>query len=366
MESVLDFLKNAEQELTVKLKEMVEQSKQVHIEEAYKGIESMYDIPSLEGVKYDRCVMIPGPQGSFYCAPFKLPHGEYVIYKKEQHHRFNNQTDYNYCVAITNYGRILHTLPVWPSPFGGMTYFSPISDTTVANATHGQPPSGHAHITVCDPLPYKLPKFAFETAGLYNIQAGPSDPYAMTKFSDEYRNLHSVTKSIQEYCKEYYTLIGKWQPYINKNIEVDFDAMRQEFETQKKDIKLLESQVENLVSVNNTLESELESIKESYTTLQKEQADYKELLKFKEMIIKHLDNNLDEHRTKDGKLLSTEDIDHLLSYHHIIVDYEWKNACDALDEMEEFKKYQEMQKKFGKLGTSTTIKNTSIGIKKGR
>lgn len=363
METVLQFTKNIEETLNLQLKNIVETMKQTHLEEAYKGVEEMYDIPPVEGVKYDRCVMIPGPQNSFYCAPFKLPHDEYVIFKKEQHHRFNNQ-DCNCCVAITNYGRILHTFPVWPSQFGGMTHFSPVSDTTVANATHGQVPSGHAPITICEPLPYKLPKFAFLMRGLYGVQPGCDDPYNFSKFSDDHRKLDLVTKTVQEYCKEFYMLIGKWQPYIEKNINIDFDKLRENFETQKKNTTQLEIEVKTLLNENNNLKEELDNVKSLYAKLKEDQKDYAELVEWKTTLITHLDDHLDYGcpRKKDGTYLTPNEIGKKLQYYSTIPNNEWEEACEAMDQVKEFKQYQEMQKKFGQFGT--TIQNTAIAVKK--
>lgn len=361
METVLQFTKTIEETLTLQLKHIVETMKQTHLEEAYKGVEEMYDIKPLEGVKYDRCVMIPGIQCAFYCAPVKLPADEYVICNKIQDCTINNKTCWH-CLAITNYGRILHTLPIGQSEFGGYTYFHPISDTTVGNSTHGQPAYIHIPITVCEPLPYKLPKILFMMAGLLNIQPGPSDPNVFK--TDESKKVHSYTSTIQEYCKEYYMLIGKWQPFINKHIEVDFDTLRQQTETQQRDIKLLESQVENLISVNNTLEQELQAVKEMYSILKDEQKDYTELLEWKKILITHLDDNLDYGcpRKKDGTYLTPNEISKVLQNYSTIPNHEWVEACNALDQVEEFKQYQEMQKKFGQFGT--TIQNTAIAVKK--
>jgi hypothetical protein len=366
MESVLHFLKNAEQELIRNIKDSIERSKEVYIEEAYKGIHSMYEIPPIEGVNYECCVMIPGPGDSFYCAPFKLPHDEYIIFYTAGIHNIYNQNNWSFAVAVTNYGRILKTLPVWPSGFGGNTYFKPISDTTVAQATHGQPASNHIPITLCEPLPYKIPKLAFMIGSIFNIKAAPSDPHNAYRFLDEHRKLDPISQTIQEHSKEYYTLIGKWQNYIRPGISLETDSIREQLEEKKKETKILLARVAELESTLSVTKQQLETTTQAYNALQEEQKDYKELLKYKEILIDHLEDNLDEGcpRNKDNSIYSPDKLKETLSFCRTVQDFEWEEACKAKEEMEEFQKYQEMQKKYGKFGT--TIKNTTIGIKKSR
>ncbi len=350
MENAINLVKEIEVNLTKHMTGLVQKLKNDFTEEAYKGIETMYDIKPLEGVKYDKCVMIPYTGNYYHYAPYRLPENEYVISVSKMCINRTDQygSDTICCSALTNYGRILDTTPVYCSRDGYAS--SKLFDDNHIGEYHNK-----KQIKVCEPLAYKIPKVAFD------LGCGQSIPVQVNADENSYKEQF---ERIQQINKEFYNYIGKWQSFMKDNITVNVDEIRATNESQKKNITIMESQIENLIETNKRLEEELDKVKKDFEEYKEEQKDYKELVKWKELFIGVLNRNIDIHRNKDKSLKTVDEINNILEYHIIIPESDWDEACEAMDEMEEFKKFQEMQKKYGNLGVNVTNKNKNISIGK--
>jgi len=346
MEPIISYLEGAEKKLMTEMSELFNKMREQRNSSALQGIEDMYSSKPLENVLYDPCVRIPGYSG-YYCSQYKLPKDEYVIMIKTTQ---SVTTQYqpamvSSCIALTNYGRWFLTLPISENRvFGGHDYHSPVNDTHIHRATHGQPPNTILPIIKLEPLPYKIPDFIHKAI----IQGGMTCPtYCTSKGTD----------MIQELNKEFYLFAGKWKPHMTECATLDVDTMRQTIIDNEHCIEELKGKEERIEQQNKNLQAELKQLKKEKATLEKEKAKLLPLEKYKDALLEFMDEHYtrNEHNERwlahvehddNDKPIDTDIIRYFSDWHtnKVFMDeWEYDNVIASKEELNEYRIYKKVK-----------------------
>jgi hypothetical protein len=154
MESVVNYLEDTEKKLMMEMTELFNKMREQRNTTSLEGIEDMYIIQPLEGVIYEPCVSISGPEGRSNYAHVKLPKDEYVIHSFRHNYAISSHPQHGnwyYCIVLTNYGRLINTIPIVSSrgPF----------DSNIADGR----PTDLTKIEILNILPYKFPTWFYNT-----------------------------------------------------------------------------------------------------------------------------------------------------------------------------------------------------------
>uniref|UniRef100_A0A6C0L7B9 Uncharacterized protein n=1 Tax=viral metagenome TaxID=1070528 RepID=A0A6C0L7B9_9ZZZZ len=357
MESVVNYLEDAEKKLRQEMSALFSKMKEQRDTMSLEGIEDMYTYTPVEGVLYEPCVRIPG-QGGYYCSEYKLPKDEYVIIIKTSMSGSTQQYQavvYS-CIALTNYGRLFLTHPIFENrAFGGYSYHSPANDTHIHCATHGQSPSQILPIIKLEPLPYKMPEFFIRT---YRFGMGMPDPayctYSRRIPESVEKSILKATASLQELNKEFYLFAGKWKPHMTEHATLDVDTMRQTIIDNAHSIEEIKVNEESLAQQNKILQAELKELKEQNVNLEKEKARLLPLEKYKDAVIDFMDNHYDgderwlsnvEH-DDDDKPIDTDIIKYYSDWHTnkvFMEEWEYDDVMESKEELNEYRIYKRVK-----------------------
>jgi len=302
MESVVNYLEDAEKKLAKEMANLFSKMREQRDSMALKGIEDMYSYKPVDGVIYEPCVRIPGTSG-YYCSEYKLPKDEYVIFTRQTSHQQQFGQSWGpqryICIAVTNYGRCFITQENYKNEFGGYTGYVPANDDTIHVASHGQVPSGTKPIIKLEPLSYKIPS-NFWNVLLLGLKLGAVDGAALFGYHSHdgvpvgtLKTLSDTTASLQELNKEFYLFAGKWQPHMTERATLDVDNMRQTIIENADSIQDLSGKNKDLDEENKTLQAELQELKEQNATLEKEKAKLLPLEKYKEAVLEFMNEHCD-------------------------------------------------------------------------
>lgn len=378
MESVVNYLEDTEKKLAKEMADLFSKMREQRESMALNGIEDMYSSKPLEDVLYEPCVRIPGPripgQGGYYCSQYKLPKDEYVIIIKTSLSGNTQQYPGSVfsCIALTNYGRIFLTQPIFENrSFGGWSYHSPANNTHIHCATHGQSPSQILPIIKLEPLPYKMPEFFIR---IYRFDMGMPDPAYCTQSrripESVEKSILKATSSLQELNKEFYLFAGKWKPHMTEHATLDVDRMRQTIIDNTHSIEELKEKEESLTQQNKILQAELNQLKEEKAALEKEKTKLLPLEKYKEAVIEFMDEHYDGSKPYDhDNTLDTDIIKYFSDWHYNKVFMEEWVYDDVMDSKEELNEYRIYKKVKGEM-VSSGMDNSSVArnvrsIKKG-
>jgi len=373
MESVVNYLEDTEKKLAKEMAELFSKMREQRDNMALNGIEDMYSSKPIEGVIYEPCVRISG-YGGYFCSQYKLPKDEYVILTKTSlsGNTQQYQAGVSSCIALTNYGRLFLTQPIFENrSFGGNSYHSPANDTHIHMANHGQSPSKILPIIKLDPLPYKMPEFFIKT---YRFGMGMPDPAYCTysrRIPESVENsISKANNSIQELNKEFYLFAGKWQPHMTDHATLDVDTMRQTIIENTDSIQDLSEKNRELEEQNKKLQAELQGLKEQKTSLEKENVRLLPLEKYKEAVLDFMDyHNIGYDYDVPDEILDTDIIKYYSDWHtnKVFMD-EWVYN-DVINSKEELNEYRIYKKVKGEM-VSNGMDNSSVArnvrsIKKG-
>ena len=156
MESVVNYLEDAEKKLRQEMSALFSKMREQRDTMSLEGIEDMYTHTPVAGVLYEPCLRIPltlSNLGTRYNSAYvRLPKDEFVIDIFRHHYSINNHPshiDCYYCFALTNYGRFINTMPVTTSRGPFDSSFSDSSPTTLTI------------IENLKILPYKMPSWYY-------------------------------------------------------------------------------------------------------------------------------------------------------------------------------------------------------------
>jgi hypothetical protein len=373
MESIVNYLEDTEKKLAKEMAELFSKMREQRETMALNGIEDMYSSKPIEGVIYEPCVRISG-YGGYFCSQYKLPKDEYVILTKTSlsGNTQQYQAGVSSCIALTNYGRLFLTQPIFENrSFGGNSYHSPANDTHIHMANHGQSPSQILPIIKLDPLPYKMPEFFIKT---YRFGMGMPDPAYCTyshRIPESVENsISKANNSIQELNKEFYLFAGKWQPHMTDHATLDVDTMRQTIIENTDSIQDLSEKNRELEEQNKKLQAELQGLKEQKTSLEKENVRLLPLEKYKEAVLDFMDyHNIGYDYDVPDEILDTDIIKYYSDWHtnKVFMD-EWVYN-DVINSKEELNEYRIYKKVKGEM-VSNGMDNSSVArnvrsIKKG-
>jgi len=278
MESVVNYLEDAEKKLAKEMGELFSKMREQRDTMSLTGIEDMYNIEPVEGVLYDPCVRIPcaGLEGITYAYAYvKVPKDEIIIDIFRHEYAINNHPYYEnriYFFALTNYGRLIITNPVghYRGPFEGRPPYnnSPTSLTIINNL---------------ELLPYKLPSWFYKIfkklyGGLSGLLGGggytSSNSHSVFPSYETLNKLAlDTTVSLQELNKEFYLFAGKWKPQMIKYATLDVDTMCQTIIENSTSIQELTEKNKALEQQNTRLQAELKELKQQKAKLEKKNKD---------------------------------------------------------------------------------------------
>ena len=375
MESVVNYLEDTEKKLAKEMADLFSKMREQRESIALNGIEDMYRLLPVEGVLYEPCVRIPlslPNLGTRYNSAYvKLPKDEFVIDIFRHHYTINNHpsyADWYYCFALTNYGRLINTMPITSSrgPFD-----SSLSDNSPTKLTI---------IENLEILPYKMP------SQYYNVFKKLHDKLSLFLGGGGYTtsNSHSscpshtdlnkialdTTTSIQELNKEFYLFAGKWQPHMTKHATLDVDKMRQTIIENTYSIQDLSGKNRELEEQNKRLQAELQELKEQKASLEKEKAKLLPLEKYKDAVIDFMDNHYHGDKPYDhDDTLDTDIIKYYSDWHTNKVFMDKWVYNDVINSKEELNEYRIYKKVKGEM-VSNGMDNSNVArnvrsIKKG-
>jgi hypothetical protein len=357
MESIINYIEDTEKKLMKEMAELFSKMKEQRDTMSLKGIEDMYTCKPLEGVIYEPCLSISGPEGRSNYAHVKLPNDEYVIDSFRHHYVVTNHPHHGngyYCIVLTNYGRLINTIPITSSrgPF----------DSNIVDGS----PTTLTKIETLNILPYKFPSLFYNTFTKLNksLRTFMGGGYTCSNTHNAYPSGESLNKlafdttiSLQEVMKEFYLFAGKWKPHMTERATIDVDTMRQTIIDNAHCIKELKGKEEILEQQNKNLQAELKELKEQKASLVKEKARLLPLEKYKEAVIDYMnkyyhdnwlsaDIEYEDEDDDDGNEITVDSsIINLFKASHsnkVFMD-EWlfndvKNSKEELDEYRIYKK----------------------------
>jgi len=350
MESIVNYLEDTEKKLAKEVAEIFNKMREQRNSSALQGIEDMYNSQPIEGVLYDPCVRIPA-YGGYYCSQYQLPKDEYVIMIKtaQSGNTQYYQASVSSCIALTNYGRLFLTQPIFENrAFGGYSYHSPANDSHIHCATHGQSPSGILPIIKLDPFPYKMPAFFIKTYRFGMVMADPAYCTQSRRIPESVeKSISDTTASLQELNKEFYLFAGKWQPHITEHATLDIDKMRQTIIENTDSIQDLSGKNKDLEDQNKKLQAELQELKGQTAALEKEKARLLPLEKYKDAVIDFMDNhyNGDEPYDHDDAL-DTDIIKYFSDWHTnkaFMDEWVYEDVINSKEELNEYRIYKKVK-----------------------
>jgi hypothetical protein len=336
MESVVNYLEDAEKKLAREMADLFSKMREQRESMALQGIDDMYSSKPLDGVLYEPCVRIPmslGPRpGHYYWNDFALPKNEYVIYKHETtYQRQRGQTwdppTYN-CNALTNYGRCFVTNQVSERrDFPTNSFLEYIGTYS---------PDANRSVKKLEPLPYKIPTSILTAL---KIGMGISNSDGNIKFPSD------TTASLQELNKEFYLFAGKWQPHMTQHATLDVDNMRQTIIKNADSIQDLSGKNKDLEEKNKTLQAELQQLKEQKAALEKEKTKLLPLEKYKESVLEFMNEHYDGTNHKPTNTDST--IIELFKKFHInkvfMDECVYNDLIESKEELDEYRIYKKVK-----------------------
>lgn len=347
MESVVNYLEDAEKKLTKEMSELFSKMRNQRDTMSLTGIEDMYSSKPLEGVLYEPCVRIPltlGPQtGHYYWNDFTLPKDEYVIFIKEsreQHPRGQCWDPAIYkCIVLTNYGRYFTTKEVQEVRDFPSNSFMQYSGSYSPNST--------IPIIKLDPLLYKLPTHLFKTF-LLAFKIGNN------------QTVSDTTILLQELNKEFYLFAGKWKPHMTEHATLDIDLMRQTISENKRSIEELKNNEERLEKQNKRFQTELNELKNQKAALEKEKAKLLPLGEYKDAVIDFMENHYNGDGTYNHSYtLDTDIIKAFSNWHSNKVFMDESVYNDVMNSKEELNEYRIYKKVKGEM-VSSGLDNSSV------
>jgi len=364
MEPVSNYLEDTEKKLVKEMSELFSKMREQREVVALKGIEDMYSLKPLEGVLYEPCVRIPLTLSNlgirYNSAYVRLPKGEVVIDIFRHHYSINNAPSYAesyYCIALTNYGRLINTMPVMLSrgPFdSSLNDNSPTTLTTVENL---------------EILPYKMPSWYYNVFKklhdkLHLFLGGGYTTSNSHSACPSQENLNKIaldtTTSLQELNKEFYLFAGKWQPHMTEHATLDIDKMRQTIIENSNSIQDLSGKNRELEEQNKKLQAELQQLKEQKTSLEKENARLLPLEKYKDAVLEFMEeHDTDYVNDVPDNILDTDIIRHFSDWHtNKVFMNEW-DYDDVIASKEELNEYRIYKKVKGEM-VSNGMDNSSV------
>jgi len=364
MEPVSNYLEDTEKKLVKEMSELFSKMREQREVVALKGIEDMYSLKPLEGVLYEPCVRIPLTLSNlgirYNSAYVRLPKGEVVIDIFRHHYSINNAPSYAesyYCIALTNYGRLINTMPVMLSrgPFdSSLNDNSPTTLTTVENL---------------EILPYKMPSWYYNVFKklhdkLHLFLGGGYTTSNSHSACPSQENLNKIaldtTTSLQELNKEFYLFAGKWQPHMTEHATLDIDKMRQTIIENSNSIQDLSGKNREIEEQNKKLQAELQQLKEQKTSLEKENARLLPLEKYKDAVLEFMEeHDTDYDNDVPDNILDTDIIRHFSDWHtNKVFMNEW-DYDDVIASKEELNEYRIYKKVKGEM-VSNGMDNSSV------
>lgn len=329
MESVVNYLEDAEKKLAKELSELFSKMREQRDSIALKGIEDMYSSTPLEGVLYEPCVRIPmslGPRpGHYYWNDLALPKDEFVIYKHETTYQHQRDPPNYKCIALTSHGRWFNLNLV--SEFRDF----PTNSFLEYRGTYS--PDANRPVKKLEPLLYKIP-----TSILKALKTG----MAICNSGGDIKILSDTTTSLQELNKEFYLFAGKWKPHMTEHATLDIDKMRQTIIENADSIQDLSGKNKDLDMKNKTLQAELKELKEQKATLEKEKAKLLPLEKYKEAVLEFMN----EHCAGNNYNTDPTIIELFKNFHanKVFMD-EWvyNDVMESKEELNEYRIYKKVK-----------------------
>jgi len=360
MESVVNYLEDTEKKLMMEMAELFNKMREQRNNTSLEGIEDMYTIQPLEGVIYEPCLSISGPEGRSNYAHVKLPKDEYVIHTFRHHYAISSHPQHGngyYCIVLTNYGRLINTIPITSSrgPF----------DSNIVDGS----PTDLTKIEILNILPYKFPTWFYNTFTKLNksLLTFMGGGYTCSNSQSVYPSGESLNKlafdttiSLQEVLKEFYLFAGKWKPHMTAHATLDLDTMRQTIIENTHCIEEFKGKEERLEEENKKLQAELKQLKKNNAALEKEKAKLLPLEKYKEAVIDYMDNHYIGKEPYDHDDTLDSDIIKIFSNWHsnkVFMD-EW-DYDDVMESKEELNEYRIYKKVKGEM-VSSGMDNSSV------
>ena len=296
MDTVVNYLEDTEKKLVKEMAELFSKMRGQRDTMSLQGIEDMYSYEPVEGVLYEPCLSISGPEGRRNYAHVKLPKDEYVIDSfKHRYDVLNHPSSENkyYCIVLTNYGRLINTIPI---TFSRGAFSSNIGDGTPTTLTK---------IETLNILPYKFPLWFYNTftklnKSLCSFMGGEYTSSNSSCICPSEESLNKLafdtTISLQELSKEFHVFAGKWKPHMTEHATLDVDTMRQTIIDNAHCIEELKGKEVSLEEQNKSLQAELKQLKDEKTFLEKEKVILLPLQKYKEAVIDYMNNHYDANK----------------------------------------------------------------------
>jgi hypothetical protein len=347
MELIVNYLEDTEKKLVKEMAELFSKMREQQNNNSLEGIEDMYTIHPLEGVLYEPCLSISGPEGKSNYAHVKLPKDEYVIDSFRHHYVVSNHPHNGngyYCIVLTNYGRLINTIPITSSrgPF----------DSNIADGR----PTDLTKIEILNILPYKFPTWFYNTFTKLNksLRTFIGGGYTCSNSHSAYPSGESLNKlafdttiSLQEVLKEFYLFAGKWKPHMTELATLDVDTMRQTIIDNAHCIEELKGKEERIEQQNKNLQAELKQLKEEKAALEKEKARLLPLEKYKDAVLEFMEeHDTDYDNDVPDNILDIDIIKHFSDWHtnKVFMDeWEYDNVMESKEELNEYRIYKKVK-----------------------
>jgi len=353
MESVVNFLEDAEKKLAKEMAELFSKMREQRDTLSLEGIEDMYTYTPVAGVLYEPCLRIPMSLGSrpghYYWNDFALPKDEYVIYKHEttyQQQRGQSWDAPTYkCIVLTTHGRCFLTNQISEGrDFATNSFIQYIGTYS---------PDTNRSILKLEPLPYKIPASILRA---FKIGMGISGIPITSLHCPNTRGgvnegvikaLSDTTITLQELNKEFYLFAGKWKPHMTEHATLDVDKMRQTIIDNTDYIQELSGKNRELEEQNKKLQAQLQELNEQKGSLEKERAKLLPLKKYKDAVIDFMDNHYDGDEPYDNDdTLDTDIIKYFSQWHtnKVCMD-EWvyDDVINSKEELNEYRIYKKIK-----------------------
>jgi hypothetical protein len=373
MEPIVNYMEDVEKKLAKELAELFSNMREQRDIMSLHGIEDMYTIQPLGGVSYEPCLSISGPEGRSNYAHIKLPKDEYVIDSFRHHYAISNHPHHGngyYCIVLTNYGRLINTIPITSSrgPF----------DSNIVDGS----PTYLTKIEILNILPYKFPTWFYNTFTKLNksLHTFMGGGYTCSNSHSAYPSGESLNKlafdttiSLQEILKEFYLFAGKWKPHMTERATLDVDTMRQTIIDNAHCIEELKGKEEMLEQQNKSLQAELKQLKEEKANLEKEKARLLPLEKYKYAVIDYMNTHYNANKkwlSQDIEYENLDDVGNEIPIDSSIIDFfkafhlnkvfmdrwEYDDVIESKEELNEYRIYKKVK---GEM-VSSGLDNSSI------
>jgi hypothetical protein len=360
MDTVVNYLEDTEKKLMMEMAELFNKMREQRNNTSLEGIEDMYIIQPLEGVIYEPCLSISGPEGKSNYAYVKLPKDEYVIHSFRHHYVVSNHPHNGnayYCIILTNYGRLINTIPITSSrgPF----------DSNIADGS----PTTLTKIETLKILPYKFPSWFYNTfiklnKSLLTFMGGGytcSNSHSVYPSGESLNKLaFDTTISLQEIAKEFYLFAGKWKPHMTAHATLDVDTMRQTIIDNTHCIEELKGKEKMLEEENKRLQAELKQLKEQKATLEKEKAKLMPLEKYKDAVLEFMEEHYTNEEVWDHDDTLDSSIIKIFSNWHsnkvFMDEWDYDDVMESKEELNEYRIYKKVKAEM----VSSGMDNSSV------